>query len=147
MKKILAKWLVGEVVQKYSASASYETVIEHLKKNIEKNNFSVLTTHNLKETYVKKNLPLPDDFEYRIVQICNAPKSNSALMNLSFDMGIMMPKNIIVARENGKTTIRFMKMKPWMVSFMFPQLDIVPLSKKVTKIMEKIVGDTIKDLS
>ena len=59
-------------------------------------------------------------------------------------MGVMMPKSIIVARENGKTTLRFMKMKPWMVSMMFPELDIVPMSKMVTEIMEKIVKETIK---
>ncbi len=144
MKKLLAKLLVGNIVQKYSTNADYETVIKSLEKSIKKNNFSVLTTHNLKETYVKKNLPLADDFEYRIVQICNAPKSNKALMDLGFDMGVMMPKSIIVARENGKTTLRFMKMKPWMVSFMFPKLDIVPLSKKVSKTMETIVTEAIE---
>jgi hypothetical protein len=67
-------------------------------------------------------------------------------MNLSFDMGIMMPKNIIVARENGKTTIRFMKMKPWMVSLMFPELDVAPLSKHITEVMNNIVNDTITDV-
>jgi hypothetical protein len=59
-------------------------------------------------------------------------------------MGVMMPKSIIVARENGETTLRFMKMKAWMTSMMFPDLDIVPLSKKVMKIMEDIVTETIK---
>ena len=62
---------------------------------------------------------------------------------MSFDMGIMMPKSIIVARENGKTTFRFMKMKTWMVSMMFPKLDIAPMSKMVTGIMQKIVTETI----
>lgn len=63
---------------------------------------------------------------------------------MSFDMGVMMPKSIIVARENGKTALRFMKMKSWMVSLMFPDLDIVPMSKMVTSIMEKIVTETIE---
>ncbi|RLD90728.1 MAG: hypothetical protein DRJ09_03320 [Bacteroidetes bacterium] len=144
MKKTLSRWLLGNVAQKYTTNAPYNAIIEELTNTVKSNSFSVLVTHNLRETYVKKNLDIPDDFEYRIVQICNAPKSHKALNELSFDMGIMMPKSIIVARENGLTTLRFMKMKPWMVSFMFPELDIVPMSKKVSVIMEKIVTETIE---
>jgi len=62
-------------------------------------------------------------------------------------MGIMMPKSIIVARENGKTSLRFMKLKPWIVSMMFPELDVVSLSKHVSEIMEKIVNDTVKEVT
>ena len=143
MKKILSKWLMGDVVQKYRTKASYPIVMEKLEEVVNEHSFAVLTTHDLKATYVKKELELAPDFEYRIVQICNAPKSHKALNELSFDMGVMMPKNIIVARENGETTIRFMKMKPWMTSMMFPDLDIVPLSKKVMQTMEDIVMETI----
>jgi uncharacterized protein (DUF302 family) len=144
MKKALSKWLMGDIVQKHSTKAPYDLVIEKLTEVVKDNSFAVLVTHDLKETYVKKELELAPDFEYRIVQICNAPKSHKALNELSYDMGVMMPKSIIVARENGETTLRFMKMKAWMTSMMFPDLDIVPLSKKVMKIMEDIVTETIK---
>jgi len=144
MKKIISKWLMGDIVKKTTTNAPYEKVIENLVEVVKDNNFSVVGIHNMKDTYMKKNLEISDDFEYRIIQICNAPKSHKALSNMSFDMGVMMPKSIIVARENGKTTLRFMKMKPWMVSMMFPELDIVPMSKMVTGIMEKIVKETIQ---
>jgi len=39
--------------------------------------------------------------------------------------------------------MRFMKMKTWMVSLMFPELDVAPLSQHVLDIMNKIVDDTI----
>ncbi len=144
MKKIISKWLMGDIVEKYTTNAPYEKVIETLTNVVKDNNFAVVTVHDMKDTYKKKNLEISDDFEYRIIQICNAPKSHKALTKMSFDMGAMMPKSIIVARENGKTTLRFMKMKPWMVSMMFPELDIVPMSKMVTEIMEKIVNETIQ---
>ena len=144
MKKIISKWLMGDIVEKYTTNAPYEKVIETLTNVVKDNNFAVVTVHNMKDTYKKKNLEISDDFEYRIIQICNAPKSHKALTKMSFDMGAMMPKSIIVARENGKTTLRFMKMKPWMVSMMFPELDIVPMSKMVTEIMGKIVNETIQ---
>ena len=144
MKKLLAKWLIGDVAHKFETQADYDTVIEKLMEAVKENSFAVLVTHNLKDTYLNKRLSIPDDFEYRIVQICNAAKSHKALSELSYDMGILMPKSIVVSRENGKTTLRFMKMKPWMTAMMFPELDIVPLSKKVMATMEKIVTETIK---
>lgn len=143
MKKMISKWLMGDIVEKKSTSANYEKIIEILTEVIEENKFAVVGVHDMKKTYKKKNLNISDDFEYKIVQICNAPKSHKALNELSFDMGVMMPKSIIVAHENGKTTLRYMKMKPWMVSMMFPDLNIVPMSKMVTGIMEKIVKETI----
>jgi len=146
LKKIVSKWLMGNIVEKYTANADYDEVIETLSEVVKDNEFAVVSVHDMKKTYKKKNLKIPDDFEYRIVQICNAPKSHKALSDLSYDMGIMMPKSIIVARENGKTNLRFMKMKPWMVSMMFPELDIVPISKKVTATITKIVKETIEKL-
>ena len=144
IKKMLSKWLMGNIVEKYTTNAPYENIIETLTEVVKDNNFAVGTVHDMKETYKKKNLQIADDFEYRIIQICNAPKSHKALSTMSFDMGVMMPKSIIVARENGKTNLRFMKMKPWMVSMMFPELDVVPMSKMVTAIITKIVTETIK---
>ena len=143
MKKFIAKLLVGNVVQKVVVDAPFNKVVESLENAVKKYDFGIQAVHDLKETYKKKKLELPDDFEYKIIQICNAPKSHKALQNMSFDMGVMMPKSIIVAREKGKTSMRFMKMKPWMVSLMFPGLDVAPLSKHVTVIMNNIVQDTI----
>ena len=144
MKKFLSKLLVGKVVQKHAVDAPFQDVMEALDKAVTNNQFGVQAIHDLKDTYVKKHLKLEPDFEYSIVQICNAPKSHNALTKLSYDMGVMMPKSIIVARENGLTTLRYMKMKPWMVELMFPELDILPISKQVTKTMEQIIKETIE---
>jgi uncharacterized protein (DUF302 family) len=146
MKKLLSKWLMGDIVEKHTTTAPYEKVIETLTEVIKDNDFGVVAVHDMKETYKKKNLQISDDFEYRIIQICNAPKSHNALNTMSFDMGVMMPKSIIVAREGEKTSLRFMKMKAWMVSMMFPELDIVPISKKVSEIITKMVKETIQKL-
>ncbi len=144
IKKVISKWLIGDIVAKNTTNAPYEKVIKLLTEVVKENKFAVVTIHDMKETYTKKGLNIADDFEYRILQICNAPKSHKALTEMSFDMGIMMPKSIIVSRDNGKTTLRYMKMKPWMVSMMFPELNIAPMSKTVTDIMYKIVKETIE---
>jgi uncharacterized protein (DUF302 family) len=144
MKKFIAKLLVGDVVEKHEVDAPFDDVITSLEKAVANNHFGIQAVHDLKETYMKKHLALDPDFEYKIVQICNAPKSHKALQEMSYDMGIMMPKSVIVAREKGKTTLRFMKMKPWMVSMLVPELNVAPLSKHVTEIMKKIVEETIE---
>ncbi len=146
MKKLLSKWLMGDVVVKKYTSAPYDKVIDTLSKVIKQNDFGIVSVHDMKETYKKKHLQIDKDFEYRIIQICNAPKSHNALKNLSFDMGVMMPKSIIVTRENGQTGLRYMKMKAWMVSLMFPDLDILPISKAVSKTMENIVNQTMEEV-
>jgi len=144
MKKMISKKIIGDIVETHETTASFDTVIEKLAEAVSENNFSIAATHDLKSTYEKQNLKLDDDFEYKIVQICNAEKSHKALTSMSFDLGIMMPKSIVVARKGGVTSLRFMKMKPWMVSLMFPDIDIVPMSKMVTEIMRKIVLETIE---
>ncbi len=144
IKKTLSKWLMGNIVEIYTTNAPYEKIIESLTEVVAENNFAVVAVHDMKETYQKKKLQIDSKFEYRIVQICNAPKSHKALNKMSYDMGVMMPKSIIVAKENGKTSLRFMKMKPWMVSLMFPELDIATMSKTVTAMIAKIVTETIE---
>jgi len=144
MKKRIAKKIIGDIVERHHTKAPFEVVIEKLDQAVINNDFSTASVHCLKSTYEKKNLELEDDFEYKIVQICNAEKSHRALTKMSFDLGIMMPKSIVVSRKDGITTLRFMKMKPWMVGMMFPDIDIVPMSKMVTKIMRKIVLETIE---
>jgi len=144
MKKAISKWLMGDIVEVHKTNIPFDVIIETLSEVVKENNFSVLISHNFKETYKKKGLPVDDDFEYKVVQICNAEKSHKAIYDMSLDMGVMMPKSIIVSHKNGETTLRYMKLKPWMVSMMFPEIDIVPMSKKVSEIMGKIVSETIK---
>ena len=144
MKRMISKWLMGDIVVSHKTNVPFDIIIETLTEVVKENNFSVLVSHNFKETYRKKGLQVDDDFEYKVVQICNAEKSHKAIYDMSLDMGVMMPKSIIVSHQNGVTTLRYMKLKPWMVSMMFPDIDIVPMSKKVSEIMGKIVSETIK---
>jgi len=146
MKKFLSNLLLGKIVYKESTNVSFEKVIKTLEKAIKANDFSITTVHDLKQTFTKAKSSLDKDFEYKIVQICNAEKSHKVLTTMSYDLGIMMPKSIVVARENGETTLRFMTMKPWMVGMMFPGIDITQMSKNVMGTMKKIVDETIKSV-
>ncbi len=146
MKKTISNLVLGKIVNKTIVDKPFKDVLEAIKKSIEANDFNVITVHDNKETFQKNKLPVDDDFEFSIVQFCNAPKAHMAITKLSHDVGIMMPKSIVVSRENGKTSIRFMQMKPWMVGWMFPEVNLIPLSTKVMAAMRKIVKDAVADL-
>lgn len=146
MKKFLSRLFLGKIVYKASVDAPFEKVIEALEQAIKNNKFSIPATHDLKQTFTKANLPLDKNFQYKIVQLCNAKKSHKVLTTMSYDMGIMMPKSIIVAREKGQTTLRFMQMKPWMVGMMFPEIKIASMSKNVMATMKKIINETIQSI-
>jgi uncharacterized protein (DUF302 family) len=146
MKKYISHLMLGTIVNKTIVDKPFASVLEAVKKSIESHDFKISVLHDIKDTFQKNNLPLEKDFEYTIIQFCNAPKAHTAITKLSHDVGIMMPKSIIVSRENGKTAIRFMQMKPWMVGMMFPEIDLQPLSKKVMAALRKIVADAIKKI-
>jgi len=143
MKKFLSGLVLGSIVNKTTVDRPFDEVLAALKQSIAANGFTVSVEHDLRATFQKNNLPLPDDFAFTIVQFCNAKKVHPVLMNLSFDVGIMMPKSIVVARENGVTTLRFMQMKSWMVGWMFPSINLVPVSKNVMATIRKIVRDAV----
>ena len=146
MKKTLSNIILGKIVNKTIVDKPFLEVLEAVKKSIELNDFKISVLHDIKDTFEKNNLPLEKDFEYTIVQFCNAPKAHTAVTKLSHDVGIMMPKSIIVSRENGKTLIQFMQMKSWMIAMMFPEIDLGLFSKKIMSALRKIVKDAVKEM-
>ena len=142
MKKFLSEKVLGKIVYQISTDKPFETVLKNLEQAIVDNGFSIITTHDMRKTFEKNNLEISRDFEYRIIELCNAQKAHKAL-GMSMDLGIMMPKSIIISRENNQTALRYMQMKPWMVGMMFPNINIAPMSKKVMGTLKKIVHEAV----
>ena len=113
-----------------------------IQKSIRNNGFQVKHIHDVKGAFDEKGLKHDSDFEYKLVQFCDAKKAHKAL-SMSTDVGIMMSKTIIVFRKNGETYFQFMKTKPFMVSFMFPEINLAPMSKNVMATMQKIVTEAV----
>ncbi len=143
MKKFLSEKVLGKIAYKISTNKPFETVFKNLEQAIINNGFSIITTHDMRKTFEKNNLEISRDFEYRIIELCNAQKAHKAL-GMSKDLGIMMPKSIIISRENNQTVLRYMQMKPWMISWMFPTINLAPMSKKVMGTMKKIVHEAVE---
>lgn len=138
IREFISKIFLGEVVYKVSTHKDFSSALKDLKVSIERNGFSVKYVHDIKKAFLKEKFPAEGG--YSIVQFCNAGKAYKA-MSMSTDVGVMMPKSIIVFEKDGKTYFQFMKMKPFMVRMMFPEIDLSNVSRNVMATMEKIVNE------
>ncbi|MDO8567592.1 MAG: DUF302 domain-containing protein [Dehalococcoidales bacterium] len=87
---------------KRQVNLSYEAAVEKVKAELAKEGFGVLTEINVKETLKKK---LNVDFDrYIILGACNPPFAYQALQ-AERDIGLVMPCNVIVYEDRGKTFI------------------------------------------
>lgn len=132
--------MLGNIATNVKTDKDFNKAFADLKTAIKNNDFKIKHIHDVKEALDEENLKYESGFEYRLVEFCNAKKAHKAI-SMSADVGIMMPKTIIIFRKNGETYFQFMKMKPFMVRFMFPEINLVPMSKNVTATMEKIIAE------
>ncbi|MBE0523264.1 MAG: DUF302 domain-containing protein [Methanosarcinales archaeon] len=84
----------------------YSDAIEKVKLELAKEGFGVLTEIDIKAT-LKKKLDVEIE-EYIIMGACNPPLANEAL-KIEKEIGLLLPCNIIVYRNNGKTIISAIK--------------------------------------
>lgn len=140
IKKIISRMILGNVAYKVKTDKKFKSALSSLQESIKNNGFQIKHIHDMKEAFDEKRLKYDTDFEYKLIQFCNAKKAHKAL-SMSTDVGIMMPKTIIIFKKDGETYFQFMKMKPFMVSFMFPEINLAPMSKNVMATMQKIVAE------
>jgi uncharacterized protein (DUF302 family) len=84
-------------------------IIENIKEKVVKFDFIVREIFNMSDEFKRHNVEVSDEFEYYSVMICNPSK---AYKNMSIDpirgAVLLPPKQIIVYKNNGKTTIAYM---------------------------------------
>ncbi len=80
----------------------YEKAVEKVREELTKEGFGVLAEIDVKATLKKK---LNVDFDkYIILGACNPPFAYQALQ-AERDIGLLMPCNVIVYEDNGKTFV------------------------------------------
>ena len=80
----------------------YEEAIKSVKEKLKEEGFGILTEIDVKETLKKK---LGAEFDkYVILGACNPPFAFKAL-EAERDIGLLLPCNVIVYEQNGKTFV------------------------------------------
>lgn len=83
-------------------SIGFEEAVRKTKEELKKEGFGVLTEINVKEIFKQK---LNVDYEdYIILGACNPLFAYNALQTEK-EIGLLLPCNVIVYRENGKTHV------------------------------------------
>jgi uncharacterized protein (DUF302 family) len=81
-------------------SMDYDTAVARFKEELQKEGFGILTEIDVQAT-IKKKLGLDFD-RYVILGACNPPFAHRALL-AERDVGVMMPCNVVVYEQDGKT--------------------------------------------
>jgi uncharacterized protein (DUF302 family) len=81
---------------------SYSATVQKVREELKKEGFGVITEIDVRET-LKKKLNVEFD-DYIILGACNPPFAYQALQVVK-DVGLMMPCNVVVYTDHGKTYI------------------------------------------
>jgi uncharacterized protein (DUF302 family) len=87
---------------KRQVELSFVDAVQKVRDELKKEGFGVLSEINVKDT-LKKKLNVDYD-DYVILGACNPPFAYQALQVVK-DVGLMMPCNVIVFRDKGKTFV------------------------------------------
>ena len=87
---------------KKEVKLTYDQAVARVREELAKEGFGVLTEVDVKAT-MKKKLNVEFD-NYIILGACNPPFALKTLQ-ITKDAGLMMPCNVVVYTENGKTFI------------------------------------------
>ncbi len=119
---------------KRQVSLGYEDAVKRVREELQKEGFGVLTEINVKETLKKK---LNVDFDnYVILGACNPPFAYKALQD-ERDIGMLMPCNVIVYEQAGKTYLAATRPTVTMSSVQNDKL--APLATQVETKLKKAI--------
>jgi uncharacterized protein (DUF302 family) len=114
---------------------SYETALEKVTSELQKEGFGVLTEIDVRAT-LKKKLDV-DTSPYAILGACNPPLAHKAL-TMEPEIGLLLPCNVIVyENSHGETTIAAIDAKAMMS--VVGREDILPVAEQVNEKLKRVI--------
>lgn len=120
-------------------NASFEETIEKTKEELQKEGFGVLTEIDVKAT-LKKKLDVEFD-NYVILGACNPPFAYKALQ-VEKAIGLMLPCNVIVYEQEGKTVVS--TILPTVAMSMVGNENLKAIAEEIEEKLKRVV-DNISD--
>ena len=119
---------------KRQVNLPYDKTVAKAREELAKEGFGVLTEIDVKATLKKK---LNVDFDdYIILGACNPPFAYQA-MQIVKDVGLMMPCNVIVYNDKGKTFIE--AVMPTMLMGLIQNDKLKPTAEQIEAKLKKVV--------
>jgi uncharacterized protein (DUF302 family) len=115
---------------------SYSEAIEKTKEVLADHGFGVLSEIEVSEK-LKEKLDVEFD-DYMILGACNPEKAYQGLQE-EHELGLLLPCNVIVYRENGKTFVSAIKASKALE--VAGNEDLEPIAEEVEKDLKKIINE------
>jgi uncharacterized protein (DUF302 family) len=119
---------------KKEVDASFKEAIEKTKEELQKEGFGVLTEIDVTAT-LKKKLNLDYD-DYIILGACNPPFAHKALQ-IEKDIGLLLPCNVIVFRDNEDTYVS--AVLPTKAMSMIENPDLMKIAEEIEEKLKKVI--------
>lgn len=113
----------------------FERAVERCREELAAEGFGVLTEIDVRAT-LKKKLDV-DVAPYLILGACHPPSAHRALAAAP-EVGVLLPCNVTVSEEGGRTVVR--AMRPASVAGLLDQPALGPLMEEVGAALERVVA-------
>lgn len=113
----------------------FDQAVQSCRDALAREGFGVLTEIDVQAT-LKKKLDVDRD-PYLILGACHPPSAHRALTAVP-EVGVLLPCNVTVSRENGKTVVRAMNPKAALGILNSPALD--DIACEVAAALRRVVG-------
>lgn len=119
---------------KKNLNYTFEQAVERVKEELANQGFGILTQIDVKATLKKK---LDVDFDkYLIIGACNPPFAYKSLL-AERDLGLLLPCNVIVYEEDGKTFVN--AIKPSVAMGFISNLKLSDIAKEVEEKLRIVI--------
>jgi len=113
----------------------FETALEKVTSELQKEGFGVLTEIDVRAT-LKKKLNV-DTKKYKILGACNPPLAHQAL-SIEPEIGLLLPCNVVVYESGpGETTVAAIDAKAMMR--VVGRDDILPVAEQVNAKLKRVI--------